>query len=602
MEEEQHRGGEETAKHRVLGLQLLTQMISDLGAPYGLFVLAVISFGLLTLLPAQLFRYFTESLHSFDPNKVAQFAFSLSLFGLLVGIALLISNCGNILCQEWLRLAVESRLRRRVLKCLHVIPLASFDGSQRGDWLTRMTADLSRVELFLTESIPSQLRNSAIVVGSGVLFFVYSGTLAFLPLLTAIVFVLFNLWAQTKLAPTLLELRRLHGGIFQMLIESFEGIRTVRSHSAERYIERRFDINLGEITSKSLRVVRMLGAVIGGTSFASQLMITFCLVGATFALTGSTLTLEEILVYPFFLGLFYSSAQSLAASSYDWNRYFNEAGRLAELLAIEQWNPSIHRHTCHGLQNINSLWVKDLVIGHKGRVLADGMAVNVRRGELLAILGPSGCGKSTFLEVMAGLRPGMAGSFQLADKEGRPIWHNIGDPIQFPLGYAAYVEQAPYIFEGTLRENLLLGNPSRLSNTILWEELVRCGLQSFVKLNGGLEYKLNDRGRNLSEGERYRIAICRALLLSRPFLFLDEPFAALDVKNAYLVTRIVLQEKRVRGVVVVTHSFPASMPVDRVLTFEPQPGKPAAVKTTLERVAVIPRHQTKQTRKEGVLQ
>src|SRR5205814_890032 len=112
----------------------------------------------------------------------------------------------------WLRLTVEARLRRRILTRLHSLPITAFDGSQRGDWLTRMTGDLSRVEMFLTESIPAQLRNAATLLGAGTLFLWHSGGFALLPLLSALVLALANLWAQRHLAPTLTELRRLHGG------------------------------------------------------------------------------------------------------------------------------------------------------------------------------------------------------------------------------------------------------------------------------------------------------------------------------------------------------------------------------------------------------
>lgn len=309
--------------------RLLFGSIRSIGPRYALFISATVLLGLATLLPARFFHYFTESAQTLSTITAKTFLFDFFVFGLIVAVVLLISSGVTALIHEWLRLRVEASLRERVMRRLHDTPLSHIDASQRGDWLTRVTGDLSRTEMFLTESLPGQVRESAVIFGIGILFWLQSGWLALLPLTGALVIGIANLWVQVRLSPVLSELRGLHAGIFQMLIESFEGMRTIRSHGAEPFVLRRFRNGLLEITSKSMQVVRYLGLLIGSTEFVGQLLVTLCLSWATWGLAKSEITLEQALIYPFFIGLFYGAVQRLASSAYEWNRFLIEAGRLA---------------------------------------------------------------------------------------------------------------------------------------------------------------------------------------------------------------------------------------------------------------------------------
>ena len=173
-------------------------------------------------------------------------------------------------------------------------------------------------------------------------------------------------------------------------------------------------------------------------------------------------------------------------------------------------------------------------------------------------MGPSGSGKSTFLEVLAGLRPALGGNASVVDGRGMCLWESTS-PARLPIGPSAFVDQHPYIFEGTIRDNLTFGIPSRLSDTVLWQALERTSLYQFT-LNRGRAgcMSLSDRGQNLSVGERYRIALCRALLLGRPFLLVDEPFAVSRTRSPIqiVITALMAERDQGTGVVVVTHYLP----------------------------------------------
>lgn len=437
-----------------------------------------------------------------------------------------------------------------------------------------MTGDLKEVEFFITESLPQQIRDGAILIGAGVLFVSYSGAIAFLPIVTALFLAWLNLRVQRRLSPILGELRSLHGSILQLLLESMEGIRTIRSYSVERFIQKRFEGKIDAIMQKGMNVVRILGVLLGSNQFLSQIMVTVCLTFAAWGLYQGQLTLSEILIYPFFIGMFFNSAQNLASSTYQWNRYFIEGGRLAQLLYgdsvnRDEWFRVLHNECPFSLEAAERLQVSQVEIGFTQRKLTAPFDFDIRRGEVTAITGPSGCGKSTFLEFLAGLRSALGGDPKIYNSLGGCIWDGSSrEHSKLPVGLSAYVEQCPYLFKGSIQENLTFGNDELASDREIWESLDRVGLGRHIRSLGGLTAVLKDRGLNLSEGQRYRLTLARGLLLKRPFLLLDEPFAALDTASSALVIEAIELERRHAGIVVVTHHVPYAFKCDCVINFQ----------------------------------
>ncbi|MDF1816334.1 MAG: ATP-binding cassette domain-containing protein, partial [Verrucomicrobiales bacterium] len=139
-----------------------------------------------------------------------------------------------------------------------------------------------------------------------------------------------------------------------------------------------------------------------------------------------------------------------------------------------------------------------------------------------------------------------------------------------PKSLCAFVEQQPYLFVGTIRENISLGH-TQLFDVEMMSVIKAVGLEETVTRRGGLDTSLADRGRNWSVGQQYRLALCRALLSQRPFLMLDEPFASLDDESVGdVIKTIELAKKAGAGIVVVTHVLPEGLKPDQMIEIQPQ--------------------------------
>ncbi len=167
-------------------------------------------------------------------------------------------------------------------------------------------------------------------------------------------------------------------------------------------------------------------------------------------------------------------------------------------------------------------------------------------------------------ESFAGLRRANAGSFTAEMEDG-----TTRQFPQAPPFLAAFVEQQPYLFVGSIRDNITLGSETVTDATVLGA-LDEVGLREIVEYRGGIDQVLSDRGRNLSVGQQYRLALCRALVCGRPFLLMDEPFAALDIESVDLVVEAMKEERaRGTGILIITHLLPKNLEADRVVEMYP---------------------------------
>ena len=199
--------------------------------------------------------------------------------------------------------------------------------------------------------------------------------------------------------------------------------------------------------------------------------------------------------------------------------------------------------------------------GRGGPVL-DGFDLQIRRGEVVALVGPSGSGKTTVAGLLLGLRRPDEGRVTVGgvDLEGLDLaaWR----------GQVAWVPQHPTMFRGTVRDNIALGD--RDASPARVEAAARmAGADGFVRdLRAGYDTRIGDGGRGLSAGEVRRIALARALLREAPLVILDEPTADLDEESAAVVASAVGALGRDRAVLVIEHRGHLAGVADRVVRIE----------------------------------
>lgn len=160
----------------------------------------------------------------------------------------------------------------------------------------------------------------------------------------------------------------------------------------------------------------------------------------------------------------------------------------------------------------------------KAREVLHGVNLTIPRGSFISIVGESGCGKSTVASILMGRNRAYQGSVTIGNAELKEIseaslFQNI-----------TYVSHHSYLFKGTVRDNLLMGQPDA-SDQDLWQILEQVNLADFLRAENGLDTLLTEQGNNLSGGQRQRLALARALLHDSPVYIFDEATSNIDVES-----------------------------------------------------------------------
>ena len=188
----------------------------------------------------------------------------------------------------------------------------------------------------------------------------------------------------------------------------------------------------------------------------------------------------------------------------------------------------------------------------------DNCNIKIKEGEKVGIIGQTGAGKSTFLRILTGLDAPTKGSVYLDGHEISTI-HTI--EIRQNIGV---MPQEPFLFSGTLKENIELATP--VSKKKLMELIKITGLEDLVKKSGqGDGLQVGERGSNLSVGQRHLVALARALINNPPILILDEPTTGLDVGLEKTLISHMKQVLENKTLIVITHRFAALDLVDRII-------------------------------------
>lgn len=196
------------------------------------------------------------------------------------------------------------------------------------------------------------------------------------------------------------------------------------------------------------------------------------------------------------------------------------------------------------------------------RQALDGIRMQIRHGETIGVAGPSGSGKTTWLRLVMRLTHPHGGDLRVA---GVPIDGLSRDAIGRLVGY---VGQSPFIFAGTLAENIAYGcgnaTPARIEEAARMAHLH----DEIMAMPRGYETTVAERGSNLSGGQRQRVALARAFLKDPPILILDEGTSALDTISERHVQNALAAARRDRTVILVAHRLSTLVDTDRILVFE----------------------------------
>ena len=208
----------------------------------------------------------------------------------------------------------------------------------------------------------------------------------------------------------------------------------------------------------------------------------------------------------------------------------------------------------------NEIRIENLSFGYsKEKPILKGFNLTLRRGQAIALTGASGIGKSTIANLLLGFAEGYTGTLQIDGVDVKSI------EKEKLRSLFSVVDQKPFFFNSSLRDNLKLANPAAADETI-FDALRQANMDGFTRgLPEGLDTVVAELGASLSGGELQRLAIARALLKDAPFFIFDEPTSGLDTVNEKEILGLILELAKSKGVLLITHRKAMTEQMDRIV-------------------------------------
>lgn len=328
-------------------------------------------------------------------------------------------------------------------------------------------------------------------------------------------------------------------------LENLEGLTTLKIYKADEYKNKQMNEESEKFRKITMKVLTMqlnsitiMDLIAYGGAALGVIMAATQLKAGHVSVAGALLII--LLSADFFipmrqLGSFFHIAMNGMAASDKIFRLLDIEGNDSQLGMTFPSDASI---VCKNL----SFAYKD----NPDRKVVKGADITFAKGTLTALVGESGCGKSTISAILMGRNKGyegnvLVGDTELSDIDEKEIFKNI-----------TYISHQSFLFKGTVRDNLKMAG-GNITDNQMWDALSKVNLSNFLKVEDGLDTKLNEGASNFSGGQRQRLALARALLHDSPYYIFDEATSNIDVESEDVIMKQIESLAGKKGVILISH-------------------------------------------------
>jgi ATP-binding cassette, subfamily B, bacterial len=489
-------------------------------------------------------------------------------------LRLVIALAGGILLNEllaiwrdrvaaWISCRAAFDLRAALYQSIQWLSLRYFDRHPTGAIISRLTQDTAGVQQFIAKELPWVAINLLTVIGVAVALFIINPLLALIALLPSPLVGLLLAFSRRRLYLSYRHYWQGWARFHNLLNDAFRRLKIIKTFSQQPVEIERFRVRNQNVFETALRAeqsyagfTRLIAIAAGVSAF---LLWYF---GGRQIIGGGSLTIGGLIAFLAYAALLYGPLEQLFQTAQSSSKALSAVERIFEVLDNEN-DLEPGPEDC-GLENLRGeIEFRRVSFGYdKAHPVLKDISFRVEAGEMLGLVGKSGVGKTTLINLLCGFYQPDVGEILI---DGKAL---------SGLNIAAYrrclgaVLQEPFIFSGTIAENIAYGRPGAASEVIIRAAKLANAHDFILQRPDGYDEQVGENGGRLSGGEKQRICIARAILHDPKILILDEATANVDLETEDLIQQAIARLIVGRTTFAIAHRLSTLRNADKILVLK----------------------------------
>jgi ATP-binding cassette subfamily B protein len=456
---------------------------------------------------------------------------------------------------------IAADMRTTTYEHLLQLSLEYFGGKRTGDLMSRIGSESDRIAVFLSLHALDFITDVLMLVMTTAILFSISGWLALATLLPLPMIAWMIHLVRDRLRTGFEKIDRVWGEVTNVLADTIPGIRVVKAFAQEKREVTRFrEANKHNLAIND-RLNRIWSLFSPTVSLLTEIGILVVWGFGVWMIAGHNITVGTLTAFLAYIGRFYGRLDSMSRIVSVTQKSASAAKRIFEILdhasnVPEAVNPVVLPAVKGAID------IRDIGFRYGNRAVVRGVSLDIQPGEMIGLVGHSGSGKSTLVNLICRFYDVTEGSIRLDGVDIRSLAisdyrRNIG-----------LVLQEPFLFFGTIAENIAYGRPDASREEIIAAARAAHAHEFILRLPQGYDSLVGERGQGLSGGERQRISIARALLIDPRILIMDEATSSVDTETEKEIQKALDNLVKGRTTIAIAHRLSTLRQADRLVVMD----------------------------------
>lgn len=482
--------------------------------------------------------------------------------GIILMIISITSTYYNTYFETIASSAVKKDLRTDLFKHVMLLPISKTSSHHSGELLSHFTNDVNSIDGLIGSSLINLIRLPLLTTAAFIYVLHISWQLSLFSILVAPLGVVVGAFFGLLLRRNSRKIYKLYSDMNTLLNESFQGLSVIRSFTMEKSLHQKYVGQNKELFSLELENTKIRGWFYSGSQTISSIAFIVSLCLGAYYVSIQQITVGSLLSFINLLNHLIYPLTGIAALWASFQHSITAIERLSNVLdhppeSAQLGTYSIPKTIQHSvqLQNVRFGYDNSMIVFNQ-------LNLTIPAGKVIALVGRSGAGKTTLFNLLMRLYQPQAGNILIDGVTTDNI------PLSEIRSTIAHVPQESFLFDGTIKENLLIARPN-ITDREMIDAARNANIHDYIMtLPKGYATEIGERGVKLSGGQKQRISIARALLKDAPILLLDEATSALDSETEHHVKAALDNLIKNRTTLVIAHRLSTIQNADMIFVLK----------------------------------